>query len=97
MTRRVLTLFGPIFAILLLGGMGTWPVAGAEQAPRMTKEELKALLGKPEVVILDVRSAGDWKKAETKIQGAVREDPGKAVKTWAEKYGKDKTIVLYCA
>jgi rhodanese-related sulfurtransferase len=63
----------------------------------MTKEQLKEMLGKAETVILDVRATGDWDKAQVKIKGAVREDPSKATKTWAEKYGKDKTIILYCA
>ncbi len=40
---------------------------------------------------------GDWDNSKVKIQGAVREDPDKNVKSWAEKYSKDKTIVLYCA
>ena len=69
----------------------------AEKIPRLTKEELKELLGRPGVIILDVRTTLDWKKSDQKILGAVREDPDKAVKTWAEKYQKDKTMVLYCA
>ena len=82
-----------ILAVLL----GVSLVGGAEKVPRMTKEQLKEMLGKPDVVVLDVRATGDWDKAQMKIQGAVREDPSKATKTWAGKYGKDKTIILYCA
>ena len=62
---------------------------------RMTKEELKALLGNPGVIILDVREPDDWNKSRDKIAGAVREDPEKDVKTWAQKYPKDKTLVFY--
>jgi len=70
--------------------------AGADQVPRMTKEELKALLDDPDVVVLDVRRGKDWDKSERKIKGAGRENP-KLFRSWAHKYSKDKTLVLYCA
>ena len=70
--------------------------AMAKEAPRMTKEELKGLMGNPDVVLIDVRAKSDWDGSKEKIQGAVREDP-KKVKEWANKYGKDKTLVFYCA
>ena len=85
--------------ILVLGlaivGMLT-PFAAADEAPRMTKEQLKALLDDPDVVILDVRTSRGWKGSEKKIKGAVRENP-KRFKSWAHTYPKDKTLVLYCA
>jgi hypothetical protein len=62
---------------------------------RMNKEELKPLLGNPEVIVLDVREPDDWNKSRQKIAGAVREDPEKDLKTWADKYPKSKTIVFY--
>lgn len=65
-------------------------------APRMSKDELKALMGKPGVVVIDVRTGGDWSSSAEKIAGAVREDPGD-VESWAKKYSKDQTLVLYCA
>ena len=65
------------------------------ETPKMTKEELKPLLGNPEVIVLDVRIADQWKKSDWKIKGAVREDPEKDTKTWASKYPKDKTLVFY--
>ena len=68
----------------------------AKDAPRMTKEELKGLMGKSDVVIIDVRANSDWEGSKEKIQGAVREDP-KKVKDWAAKYPKDKTLIFYCA
>jgi predicted sulfurtransferase len=67
------------------------------QIEKMSKEELKAMLGKPELVVIDVRQAGDLAKSNLKIKGAVREDPKREVKSWAGKYSKDKEIVLYCA
>jgi hypothetical protein len=83
--------------ILIILGMGSSLVGASEKVPRMTIEQLKDLMGKPDVVILDVRSSSDWGKDQTKILGAIREDPNKPTKSWAEKYGKDKTIILYCA
>lgn len=71
-------------------------VPSRADAPRMTKEELKPLLGKAEVVVVDVRAGGDWAGSGEKIAGAVREEPGQE-STWAGKYGKDKTLVFYCA
>ena len=68
----------------------------AQEIPRMTKEELKAMIGNPELVILDVRSGRDWNSSESKIINAVREEPRQA-DSWADKYDKSKTFVLYCA
>jgi hypothetical protein len=68
----------------------------AKEAPRMTKEELKGLMGKPDIVLIDVRAQSDWDGSKEKIQGAVREDP-KKVKEWASKYPKDKSLIFYCA
>ena len=64
---------------------------------RITREELKALLNDPSVVVIDVRTDWSWRESDKKIKGAVREDPLAEVKTWALKYPKEKKIVLYCA
>ncbi len=68
----------------------------AAEAPRMEKEQLKAQLGNPDVVVLDVRALTDWVMAKEKIKGAVRENP-RDVGDWSGKYPKSKAIVLYCA
>jgi len=68
----------------------------AADVPRMSKEELKAQLGNPDIIIMDVRTEGDWKSSQYKISGAVRENPS-TVESWMAKYPKDKTLVLYCA
>lgn len=70
--------------------------AGAADAPRMAKEELLARLGAPDVVVVDVRTERQWTQGDGKIRGAVREDP-RAATSWAARYPKEKTIVLYCA
>ncbi|MBP1718368.1 MAG: hypothetical protein H6Q43_1806 [Deltaproteobacteria bacterium] len=64
------------------------------EAPRLSIEEFRLLIGNSEVVIFDVRLGDEWKKSNEKIQGAVREDPEK-YKQWAVKYPKEKTLVFY--
>ena len=70
--------------------------AAAATVPKMTKEELRAMLDNPDVIVLDVRVGRDWKASEYKIEGAVRVEHSE-VKSWASRYGKDKTFVIYCA
>ena len=79
--------------IFLMVGVFTTSVLSAD-APRMTKEELKALLGQPDLIIIDVRTGSDWTASDLKIMGSVREDPY-AIAPWTNKYPKDKTLVLY--
>jgi hypothetical protein len=64
------------------------------EAPRLSIEELRSLIGIPEVVVLDVRVGDEWTKSNEKIQGAVREDPER-YNQWAVKYPKGKTLVFY--
>jgi len=84
----------PLLIFFVLGLMATF--AKSADVSRMKKDELKAMLDNPDLVIIDVRAEGDWNGDKSKIKGAIREDP-ESVKSWAEKYAKDKTIVLYCA
>ena len=58
--------------------------------------ELRNMLDNLDLAIIDVRYEKDWGESDTKIKGAVREDYMR-VETWADKYPKDKLIVLYCA
>ena len=81
--------------LILTGCAEKWSIQLT--VPKMTKEELKSLLGNPDVSIIDVRVEDDWKEAKWKIQGAVREDSEKDINTWANKYSKDKTLIFYCS
>jgi hypothetical protein len=85
------------FILLLVLGFTKMALAMGKgvEVPRMTKEELRPMLGSPDVAILDVRVGAEWTSSKLKIQGAIREDPEKGIKSWAEKYPKDKTLVLY--
>jgi len=86
-----------IAGLLIFSGLGMLTtIARSADIARMTIDELKAILDGPDLVIVDVRGSGDWKDSDQKIKGAMREDPV-AVETWAKKYPKDKTLVLYCS
>jgi hypothetical protein len=70
-------------------------IAADDDAPRMTKEELKAKLGDPTVTVIDVRYKANWKKSNQKITKAMREDPNE-IGSWVGKYKKDQALVFYC-
>ncbi len=88
-------IFGLFMILILFSSLLTFAVAPSD-APRMSKEELRMRFSDKDIVIIDVRTEHDWGKSNSKIRGAVREDP-QNVASWAKKYIKKKTIVLYCA
>ena len=71
-------------------------LAVAADVSKMTIEELKAQLDSSDIMILDVRTGGDWKSSEFKIKGAIRANP-KEFDKWAEVYPKNKILILYCS
>jgi hypothetical protein len=87
---------------ILLGVLASLLIGMAVEAestdavPKMTQEQAKSVLGNPEVIFIDVRAPKDWDASGSKIKGAVREDPS-SISSWAEKYPKEKTLLLYCA
>jgi hypothetical protein len=89
---------GLMAALIMGGAVAVVPAARSAEAgvPLITAAELKARLGSPDLTILDVRRDAHWNASDRKIVGAVREDP-EAVESWAGKYAKEKTLVLYCA
>ena len=95
MGKRSILFLMSIFVMLM--ACNTWTrSAMSNEVPRMTKEELKAMLDNPSLVIIDVRAGTDWLRSDIKIKGAVRKDYND-VRSWATKYSKDGPIVLYCA
>jgi rhodanese-related sulfurtransferase len=68
--------------------------ATSRDVSTITKQELRSMLDDPNVIILDVRPEQQWKASELKIRGAVHENPNK-VESWAGKYQKDRTLILY--
>ncbi len=89
-----------LLSVVLALGVGAGYAGAATMAlgdvPRMSTDDLKARLGDPGLVVIDVRQDADWKESAAKIKGAIREDY-RSASTWASRYSKDKTIVLYCA
>jgi len=71
-------------------------VQSAKDVPRISKEELKAKLGSPDLVLIDVRTRKDWDMSSDKITGAIRMD-AEAFDDWAGTLAKEKEIILYCA
>lgn len=90
---------GLVFAAAILSAgsilMMTSSVHSQEVA-RISKEEVRKMLGNPGCIIIDVRQQADWNASKEKIEGAVREDPDK-VASLMDKYPKDKTLIFYCA
>lgn len=88
-----------VIVAALLSCVGVTVAAEAplpQDVPRMTKEEVKRVLGSKDLVIVDVRQPKDLDQSNSKIKGALREDPNN-VGAWAEKYPKDKTLIFYCS
>lgn len=90
--KQILLVVAVLAALFAWRGNGV--AAESEEISRMTKEELRPLLGNPEVAILDVRIGG--RNSPRKIVGAVYEDPEK-VDDWFFRYSEEKRIVLYCS
>ena len=68
----------------------------SDKIARITVDQVHKLLGRPDTVIIDVRTHRNWWRSSKKIPTAVREDPAK-VDQWREKYPKDQTLILYCS
>lgn len=86
--------------LAVLGMLLFLPLAAAMGAEKeveyVNSAALKAMLGDPQVMILDVRTPKAWNDSKNMIKGAVRQDPGK-VPTWGKTLPKDKKIVVYCS
>lgn len=69
-------------------------IAATADAPRITREEAKALLDAPKVVFVDARTEAAWSKSDRKIRGAVRIDKWD-IEMWASFYPSDTTFIVY--
>ena len=96
MKRFLLAIMAMAISLGLVGLSATPLIAEdiAANAPKITKEELKSKLGDPDLIILDVLVQDQWETVDQKLPGAVHENP-EEVDSWANKYKKDKTYVLY--
>lgn len=92
MKKSVMAIFAPIFLAI-----GLTVPALSEDVRVVTKEELKTMLGKDDVVILDVRIGSDYFSSDSKIKGAVRPDMSALIWHTSTRYPKENTFVLYCS
>ncbi len=82
-------------SVLLL--VALWATTAlSQQVSRITKEDLRTVLGDPGVFVIDVRTPQEWEGSDKKIVGAIRGDPLE-LRTWMSKFPKDKTLVFYCS
>ena len=64
--------------------------AGASEVSIISGIQLNRILDNPEIIIIDVRSSGDWRSSNIKIKGAVRKIP-KKIESWAHDFPTDRT------
>ncbi len=93
MKEKLPTILPFLLIFILMGLVANWAIA--EDVSRMTKEELKLMIGDSQLVVIDVRTGKDWDGSKLKIKGEVREEPNKAT-SWVGIYDKKNTYVLYC-
>ncbi len=55
----------------------------------ITAAQLLPMLGKPDLIIIDVRTSYEWDKSKVKIKGAVREE-GMKFGSWMNKARKTR-------
>ncbi len=89
----LITLVIPLVLALALAGY-TATFDSVEQVPRLTMDQVKEMLGKPDVVILDVRYIKQFEQSDKKLPGATWVDPEK-IADYAANIPKDKTIITY--
>ena len=94
--RNFFAIIGFLTALLIVIAFNCPAAAAASiEVPRLSIEQAKQMFGSPDVIFIDVRTPKSWWRSATKITHAVREEPG-AVKQWAPKYARDKTLIFYC-
>jgi len=83
-----------LLSLFALAGYSA-PPEKVEQVPRLTKEVVKEMLGKPDVVIVDVRYIKQYEQSDKKLPGAVFVQPENFDEFVKNHPQKDKTYVLY--
>jgi predicted sulfurtransferase len=94
--KRKPILISALVALLLLvalAGYSAMPTT-VEQVPRLTKEAVKGMLGKPDVVIVDIRYIKQYEQSDSRLPGAVFVQP-ENFDEFAKNYPKQRTYVLY--
>ena len=74
-------------------GIGATKKKPFPDIPRLSAKAFQDMMGRKDVVILDVRPQQQWENSTRKMPGAVHEDPSK-VSSWVQKYSKDETTIV---
>jgi hypothetical protein len=82
-----------LLSLVALAGYSA-PPSSVEQVPRLTKEQVKDMLGKPDVVLVDARYIKQYEQSDKKLPGAVFVQP-ENFDEFVKNHPKDKTYVLY--
>jgi len=82
-----------LLLLVALAGYSAMPTT-VEQVPRLTKEAVKEMLGKPDVVIVDIRFIKQYEQSDKKLPSAVFVQP-ENFDEFVKNHPKEKTYVLY--
>jgi len=91
---RTLTIYTVLFLLAALGCAQVSLQPGGIQ--RISAERLRDMLGRSDVIVVDVRSPSDWNGSRSKISGAVWENPYH-LSAEINRFPRQKTLVFYCA
>ncbi len=89
-------LFTFLILIFFTAGLFTTFALSAD-VPMMTKEELKAMLGNPDLIIYDVRHGYEYFSSDLRIKGATRPLVREHIDPAILMHPKETTFVIYCA
>ena len=95
--KRKPILMSSLIVLLLLIALAAYSAmpTTVEQVPRLTKEAVKEMLGKPDVVIVDIRYIKQYEQSDKKLPGAVFVQPENFDEFVKNHPQKDKAYVLY--
>jgi len=83
-----------ILMLIALAAYSAMPTT-VEQVPRLSKEAVKAMLGKPGVVVMDGRYIKQYEQSDRKLPGAVFFQPETLDEFVKNHPQKDKTYIIY--
>ena len=85
-----------LLASLFLIGPIASSVNAEDEFNLIEPDQLKRILGREDLRIIDARLTSHWEKSNWKIKGAERQN-SKDFHLWADNYSKNEDIVIYCA
>ena len=83
------------FSLLTVVAVASLSAQAVRNVPRISIDDLKALMQQDAVLVLDVRNADEFKSGH--IPGAVNLDYTRVTAEGARFKGESRTVVAYCA